>query len=404
MRLRWRSFFLLAGLVSGAVLFLWMGQAGEENNPLSAAAPPTSSATPGAALSADQARLWLLERGEKLYLDELRPAGLPPEDNFFADPLWQNGLEIIPSALKEQLLQNEKQAASYREQQNQQKGERTALPDPVLAGQIMADLQDFDPLLTKLRELSERSGANPGMNYERGYDAELSHSTPLLLAGRILRLRVECQLAMGQTHAAAEDVRLIFRLAGVLAQEPLLIALIVAVNVQDLGLRAALSGREIWSPDVAEALAGELRQARPSRHLPTALRGERGAFNHQRRELGRVQYPALAAAAEQANLAFHDPEHLFYNLAMQTWIDALEASPSPPDEATLRQITARIETLREAQRQPSVSNGKPGPSPQLRFPALPRLIARVAEVEAAQQLTADLLSGRNAECGARNAE
>lgn len=328
-----------------------------------------------------QAAAWFLQRQEPLYLEDFRPAGVDTAQDFFADPLWQNDqVELFSAEAKQQLLELDEKVRPAREQEG--------LPAPDLAAHILAQLAPYCDTLAKLQELGQRSGANPGWDYARGYDARQPHLEALMLAGRALRLRAEALLASQEPDRAAADARLIFRLARSVLDEPQLLSLLVAVNLQEIGRRVVWSGRENWPEEQRTALVGELRGARPSRRLADALRGERGAFNHQRREIGRLQYPTIARAAEEAGRHFLDAEHLFYNLAMQIWIDTLEQSGGALTPKVLQQTRQTIEQLRA--KQAAAGQGK-GASPQGQFPVLAGLIDRVVEYEQGQIETADLL-------------
>ncbi len=328
-----------------------------------------------------QATAWFLQRQEPLYLEDFRPAGVDPAQDFFADPLWQNDqVDLFSAGAKQRLRELDEKVRPAREQEG--------LPAPELAAHILAQLAPYSDTLAKLQELGQRSGANPGWDYARGYDARQPHLEALMLAGRALRLRAEALLASQEPDRAAADARLIFRLARSVLDEPQLLSLLVAVNLQEMGRCVVWSGRENWHEGQRTALVGELREARPSRRLADALRGERGAFNHQRREIGRLQYPAIARAAEEAGRHFLDAEHLFYNLAMQIWIDALEQSGGALTPKVLQQTREAIELLRA--KQAAAGQGK-GASPQGQFPVVAGLIARVLEYELGQVETADLL-------------
>jgi hypothetical protein len=327
---------------------------------------------------------WFSQKNERLYLDQLRPAAVTPEEDFFADPIWAEPMFSAPA--KKRILELESKALNYRRD--------NGLPEAALAREILAATAEFHVPLARLHELSKRPGANPGWDYARGYDARHPHLETLPLVGRILRLQAEAALALGQSHQAAADAKLVFRLARALSAEPQLISLLVATNLQEIARRILLAGQHHWAEDTTPDLLRELHEARPTKQLPNALRGERGAFNHQRREMGRLQYPAIAQAAEKSGLHFLDNEHLFYNLAIQIWIETLENSPTPPDETTLARTHRTIEELRRQQGQSGGADQPLSKLPQGRFPALAQIIARVASLERAQQETALLLSAQ----------
>lgn len=347
------------------------------------------SLTDGWPRNSEDARQWFAERKERLFLEELSPERVEASEDFFADPVWGFPGGPFSSAQKKKLGELDRLAAEFRREGR--------VPDPVEARILLEELREYDGVLEKIGELGARSGANSGWEYARGYDARQPQLEALVFVARALRLRAEANLGIGATEAAGADARLVFRLARSLAGEPQLLSLLVVANLQDIGRQILLAGRGRWSAEDLPELAADLAAARPSRGLPNALRGERGAFNHQRRELVRVQYPVLAGKIEKSGAVFYDPEHLFYNLAMQLWIDALEKSPFPPDATLLADVNRDIESLRRLHAESSLDDNRLGGAPRLQFPVLAGLIARILDLERAQQDALPVLGGAGKE-------
>jgi len=125
------------------------------------------------------------------------------------------------------------------------------------ATDVMTLLQVCDPVLTELREASQRTQARFPVRYEEEnlFAILLPHLGVLNRVGRVLQLRALAQLELGRTEDALDDLLLLFDIGETLAGEPFLISQLVRHAIYRSGTSVLWEGlaERQWS-------AGQLRR------------------------------------------------------------------------------------------------------------------------------------------------
>ncbi len=245
-------------------------------------------------------RAELQAKGEPLTFDELLTTDVPPEENFFADPLWeellneQSGpkeLDLLTPALSlEQMNDLESRFPQFApitpEETNYDlvTALRSVNDNPWInstnADYILALTEFSDPMLQKIRELAERSRGRFRANYEDGYAAKLPHVAYLKSASELLSWQARASLETHEVATAFEKLLLLRKLSDTLAEEPLAISLLVRLIQIDLYHDTLRIGMPHWSSDQLAALQRLNVPSNLDHHTRMALRSERLSFNH----------------------------------------------------------------------------------------------------------------------------
>ncbi len=317
----------------------------------------------------------LRTRGEPLTFEELLPPAVAPEDNFFADPIWEELTETQsqPAAdgvanPRPVLTREARQLAGLGpsmtpEQQADLKArfpqfgqidlERTnqdalhsvldfkdePMP-PETATFVMALLVPSRPMLERFRKLGERSGASFTADYQKEFSTAVEHVHYILTAAKLLSWRAQASLVLGRTDEAFSDVRLIFRLADTLAAEPLFISQQARIAVVFRAMHVLPHGIPVWKDAHLSDLDALLGKINLTDGLLLAFRGERAWFNHFVDQLRQNHKGLSGILTERGGKptgtfavdpivnhfgVFVESDRAFYNRHIQKWIDGLES-------------------------------------------------------------------------------
>lgn len=370
---RWKTvlkavFFVLAGLLTFCALRVsWISYSGRQE---------------WAKTKAE-----LLAKGEKLSLTELIPPPIPDEQNFFADPMWQEladlteadwseGLILQPRLpRKEQMVYELTRPFTAEERRKLETnfpefgplkdetapGTLAATVWPQAAGNakhrqraaefILAATAHTKSILSRLETLAERPDAQFPIAYELGRHAPLSHDVVLSQAARLLQWRAWAELTLGRTDRSQRDILTIFRLAEKIRAEPFLFSAFIRTGILRHGLFVIDTGIQshAWSAEQLRSFEVCLDRIDVLPQFIQALRGERGMLNQlieSDRWPGFLQAMAArtflntihnGAGALDAVLfsgylrlyshAFLASDQNFANRSFQKWIEAFSAAP-----------------------------------------------------------------------------
>jgi len=346
----------------------------------------------------------LLARGEKLALVELAPPKIPDEENFFADPMWdelsdlvavpgENGassrqprlpkgkrqLDAIDPPLPTDLVTRGRTLFPYAGQLDSsttcQTAARTAdrqlliTTNPTkrtaLAQLILDALASSQPLRRHIEQLLLRPGARFPVDYEAGLAAPLPHLDYLLKIDQSCVAEAHARLALDQPGEAAHDVLMNFELADKAGNEPLLISALVKAAIFENSLSLINSGirAHAWRDADLVSFDSSLRSPALPAILAQALRGERGAFNQLTIRLQSSDHDAATRVAlfpgsadllhrfrlRAESLVTLSADRAFYNRAIERMADDLSSRdgvrpsdfPSPPG-GTISHFTHRL--------------------------------------------------------------
>ncbi len=319
----------------------------------------------------------LREKGEPLTFAELWPQPIPPADNFFADPIWEEltdtrvnprapalvspepvlpkesrQLAMLEPKLSPELRVNlERRFPEFKETSHQLTNKKMVQEvlkpggqvSPPTAELVLALLEPSAPLLERLRELGERPGAFYPVRYEDGISASMEHLPYLLAAAQLLSFRAEARIALGDYEQAFQDTLLILRLQETLASEPILVSLLVRASMSGLGVKVIREGIPHWNDAQLLELKSLLEEIDLTKHLVMALRGERAGINQLLDQLrgqpayameailgGPMRDSSIQSGIVQAmsylyQSTFLDGDRAYHNQHMQKFIDALES-------------------------------------------------------------------------------
>jgi len=295
----------------------------------------------------------LRARGEKLSLTELLPPPVPPAENFFADPMWEELTDLVEVEMpgnpgvkmKEPRLSRGQrqldglfQSLSETEAQALQKRfpEFAAMkteavfdklgrsPDKRAAEYVLAATAPEAPVLARLTQLAERSGGYFPLGYEMLGGAG-ERSSYFTTACRRLEMRARAHLVLGDTESARREALAILQMTEILSREPLLISLLVHLATGVFAVQAIDDGlkNHLWTSRDLEAFEKALAPISPLAATSMALRGERGNFNQMIENIEGERhdpFPGWYRWTFEAGLL------ALSNRMLQDWIDSIDSS------------------------------------------------------------------------------
>ena len=221
---------------------------------------------------------------------------------------------------------------------------------------VLEGLKSNEALLTELRAASQR----PYSRYPVNYDVEtpfailLPHFKMLRGVSERLRLKTCAELAGGQSDQAMEDLKLMFRLADSVKEEPFLISHLVRIACGQVATQPIWEGlaEHRWSDAQLQELETRLQQYNFIADLKTPVTAERAAsiatIELVRKKglgylnaLGSPEGTPAAADAKLANFigfvlvprGWYDQEELNYcrgfNIQLATALDTAKKRVSP---------------------------------------------------------------------------
>jgi len=258
-------------------------------------------------------RAALVAKGEKLSLADFPDPALRDEENFFADPIWR---ELSDRELAEtnagnihasKLPEDQWQLGALRQKSDRAELEalRADFPEfrtPLANDERLSVLRKIwdqaakkpeqsrraaeitlralgpgEPMIARIRELSQRPDASFPLAYEDGMAMRYEHAGILMAAGQWLELRTRALLELGDYRAAFQDTILIYRLAETLKRNPLYMTYLVDASLTDFFTTPIDRGIRIhaWTADELRAFDRMLAKVDAAKSLATALRMER---------------------------------------------------------------------------------------------------------------------------------
>jgi len=292
----------------------------------------------------------LKKNGEPLYLADVKPAGIPDEENFFAadvfagladgeprDPLLLRAVEpggglsvteLLATATKGGGASLEAIATAM-----QKAGLVKNTTDFLLAGdRVGAGMRklglDFGPLAAA----ADRPAARFPIDYEQPFP-KLPHLRYLEALGDWLAIRAVAELSIGDGEAASLDLLLIGRLADSLAGEPFLASQGTRRRLVGLftGCVRVGIGWNAWSDEQLSRFGEAFEKARLLTDLGWALRGARAQFNSAINQALSGEKPAASEALQDwlgpdlvsLNMRALRARQVALNRAVQDFLDAL---------------------------------------------------------------------------------
>lgn len=238
------------------------------------------------------------QKGAKLWLHEYLSPEVPDAENFAAIPLFKElfraGVErrqpmielpkwslegVEPPRWADISSGAATELAKWREIFVAAKEIENPTDDP--ARDLVAMLTQRAPALQQIRDASPRRGCHFPTPWEKGIATELPHLSVMQRCTVLFHLSVSANLALGQTAAAASDVKNLFRLHEALRMEPSLIVALVRMYILDHAVTAMWEGlvRHQWTDSNLAEFESQLTSLVLLQDYRHAMNSERGCIN-----------------------------------------------------------------------------------------------------------------------------
>ncbi len=187
---------------------------------------------------------------------------LPPSK--MRQSAFGNMAESIPIDLK--VWQQYYRDARAEAMKHSPKSEYDLFPIPDQPGNSAEDvllaLSRFDDGLRQLREAGRRPYSRFPVRYEDGFKMQIRHYGVIQSPSGVLRLRALAELELGREDAAYEEVKLQFRLAAAIQNEPLFIAHELRAGIISTALSTIWQGAAAhrWSDNHLAEFQSELEK------------------------------------------------------------------------------------------------------------------------------------------------
>ncbi|HVK57170.1 MAG TPA: hypothetical protein VM735_00185 [Candidatus Kapabacteria bacterium] len=313
-------------------------------------------------------------RGEVLDWEKFIPPELPPDQNFFADPVaaillpikgqptTNNYLDIpelrhptnsvdlgIPFSVA-------RLAELPRESSADEKLSLTALHDW---------FAQWDDALAQLRKASERPHARLNGEYASPVESPILNFVSVRNLAQVISSRAKVNLLLGDSAAAFEDLETLqVVMRSLQAQPGTLVSAMIHVAVSGLYLETIEEGlrRNIWSQEELRKLIPQLTQSDLLISLKQAIRSERAAVvriltaltERKRDPLYKTSLDAFNSdewRVRNVILRFSPPSRIRndqakYALLIQDYLDAIVPSERRVDTAQVARANAHLSSLR----------------------------------------------------------
>jgi hypothetical protein len=265
-----------------------------------------------------QAEAELRAKGEKLTFAELVPPMPPDSENFYADPLWAEYVDLVKKKNAQGLVDWEPRLPCDQRQLRRwesvpltpeekerlsklivgEKGIKTRKEafsllrtklakekDPQKQKEMATLFLDIiapaQPVLARIAKLSERPKAQFPIRYDLGLNAPLPHLTTIMVLSRIINGKALSELFLGKTQEATTDTLTLLRLASIDRTPPLLICHLVGFSSATMACVSINKGVELhaWTNDQLTSFQKLLGSIDLRARCLFALRGERIFFN-----------------------------------------------------------------------------------------------------------------------------
>lgn len=288
----------------------------------------------------------LTARHEPLAMLELIPSPVPDDQNVFFAPLWAD-MAANPSASSFHINELLKPLASIKEgNKNELDLQKTAEPlrtpenQQQSAGEvILAGLEQAPALWNELDQSLARPIARFPVPYESFYYAyPLPHTSRIIRLVSLLNLRAAAHLESHQLDAAAGNIERMFRLADLLATEPVSITQLSRLSCLERAASRIEQGLAQWNDaqlqEFIRLLGGQDALAAGA----FALRANRAGFN---------DFSGLLAGPPRVWYVYLLPTSFFYgemaylSERLQRGIDALAHARTSPRDITVSDMEPR---------------------------------------------------------------
>jgi hypothetical protein len=337
---------------------------------------------------------------------------LPPEQNFFADPIWEPNAEgkielfdMRMSAEEAAALQKEfpSLAESIKEGKCADVGRvinRRALNrsyTPEEAALVLATYEPMKSDFSTLHRLALRSAARFPINYEKGTAMLLPHLNALMKSGQMLAMMARAKAVLKQENSGADEMLLILRLPQTVDDDVTLISYLVKLSLYSIAISVIETSVSDWNANQAGQVQHALVNADILWQVVGILRGERAFGNQVMDQLKKAPLGEFTKTLQTAGgvsesgeqwsfpqelllgvyqFAFFDGDRAFLNQTYQKWLDYLSSEPGQVTPARLEALNANIdESLRGVNRYRRLVT-------YLAIPAVKEMFARAASIEA----------------------
>ncbi|GAT34579.1 hypothetical protein TSACC_23010 [Terrimicrobium sacchariphilum] len=325
-----------------------------------------------------QTKVELLKRGELLSFEGLAPAPVPPEKNFFADPIWEPNAEGQISLFDPQISPGE--AARLKAQfpglaDLVKEGNRRQLVQAVgkrandrsmtqeEAVFVLALLEPVQSTFDTIRRLGRRSEARFPVDYSRGVFMPMPHDWALFEAGLMLWRSAQAHDALGQTEQSLDEILLMLRLSRAVDDEPIMMSFFVATSIDVLALSLIERQLPTFSDRQTQDIELALGQINVLKKLTKVLRGERAIGNQFFDQSRQISAAEMAKNAKSITadvwgeklpgvawdlvgvyrFMFLDEDQAFFNKTYQRLLDRLGEKPDMLQPSEVERLETDLE-------------------------------------------------------------
>ncbi|MCX7006720.1 MAG: hypothetical protein NTY53_05640 [Kiritimatiellaeota bacterium] len=143
---------------------------------------------------------------------------------------------------------------------------------------LLVALERYASEMKEVEAALQRPKVRFPVGYERGYEALVPHGPALLNLGKIYNAKALAEVEAGQMANALRDLKTMFRLGGLIKDEPSIIMMLVRVALYHLPMQSLWDGlaAHAWSDEQLGELQRNLEQVDLLAHLEISWMAERG--------------------------------------------------------------------------------------------------------------------------------
>ena len=289
-------------------------------------------------------------KGEAFDMNRLIPPPVPDDQNLAALPLFKlepdpkNNGNLKPFALQRALRADQPGhdlstgglggplSGRLPDMKKIQDGVARAYTEAFKTAPLPKDtLAQFDALYPFVAELRAAAATRPYCHFEQNYSFDHLHIrllTSQIALARILALHAILALDAHQPDLALDDLKLNFKLASGLREQPVLVSSLCGMGVTAIGLHAICDGMALhtWNDAQLADLQKELVHIDYLSNYQQAMRGEAGiaisAFNSLKSR--RPAYVSELNARNQSDVSKRKISDMFPDFWADGWIDLMK--------------------------------------------------------------------------------
>ena len=221
-----------------------------------------------------------IKRGDQLDFNALIPPRIPDAQNMAAAPIFAELLKMdTVGDARNGMLRLPDISEGWGRWMIGKREDMRAWQAAFSNDDLNAAMTRYDPVFVEI----EKANRRPLTRFEQDYtNLNFRSHSMLLKVGKLYRLKALIDLYQGRTEAAADDIRLMVRLANTMQDEPLLTSTLVRIGILAMTLQPLWEGISAhrWKDNELRVLGDDFKRLDLIQHMDLALRGER-CYSHK---------------------------------------------------------------------------------------------------------------------------